>query len=142
MDVLVSILFWIHLVALGLGGAAAFGLPVVGSKMAAANAETRPLLFSIAHGLSTLGRSGVGLLIITGPLMVWLKYNGVDGFSAWFWVKMVLVVLLLAIVIYAGINTNRAEKGDREAGMRSPRLGLAALVVFVLVIGSAVMTFG
>ena len=142
MDILVSILFWIHLVSLGLGGAAAFGLLVVGSKMPSATAETRPLLFSIAHGLSNVGRAGLGLLIITGPLMVWLKFGGFAGFSSWFWVKMVLVVILLGIVIFAGINGTRAENGDREAAGRAPLVGMAAMVVFVLVIGSAVMTFG
>lgn len=142
MDVLISILFWIHLVSLGLAGAAAFGLPVVGSKMPSATAETRPLLFSIAHRLSTVGRTGIGLLIITGPLMVWLKFGSFAGFSAWFWVKMALVVILLGIVIYGGINTKKAENGDREAAGRAPLLGIAGMTVFVLIIGSAVMTFG
>lgn len=142
MDILVSILFWIHLVSLGLGGAAVFGLPVVGSKMASATAETRPLLFSIAHRLSTIGRTAIGLLIITGPLMVWLKFGSFSGFNAWFWVKMTLVVILLGIVIYGGINAKKAENGDREAAGRAPKVGLAAMVVFVLIVGSAVMTFG
>lgn len=142
MNVLISILFGIHLVSLGLGGAAAFGLPVVGSKLPSATAESRPLLFSIMHGLSRIGRVGLGLLIITGPLMVWLKFGGFGGFSFWFWVKMVLVVILLAVVIYAGINGKKAENGDREAAGRAPMLGMAALVTFVLVIGSAVAAFG
>lgn len=142
MDVLIDILFWIHLVSLGLGGAAAFGLPVVGSKMAGANAETRPLLFSIGHGLSTVGRAGIGLLIITGPLMIWLKFGGFANLNTWFWVKMVLVVLLLGVVIYAGINAKKAEAGDQEAAMRAPRIGMTATALFVLIIGSAVLTFG
>ncbi|HEY9010214.1 MAG TPA: hypothetical protein VIN06_04305 [Devosia sp.] len=142
MDVFFTILFWIHLVSLGLGGTASFGLPVVGSKLASATAETRPVLFSIMHGLSSVGRAGLGLLIVTGPLMVWVKFGGFGGFSLWFWVKMVLVVILLALVIYAGINGKKAENGDREAAGRGPMIGMAALVTFVLVIGSAVMAFG
>lgn len=142
MDVLIDILFWIHLVSLGLGGAAAFGLPVVGSKMAGANAETRPLLFSIANGLSTVGRVGIGLLLVSGPLMIWLKFGGFANLSSWFWVKMVLVLLLLGVVIYAGLNGKKAESGDREAAMRAPKIGMTATALFVLVIGSAVLTFG
>lgn len=142
MDVLNDILFWIHLVSLGLGGAAAFGLPVVGSKMAGATAETRPLLFSIANGLSTVGRVGIGLLLVSGPLMIWLKFGGFADINMWFWVKMVLVVVLLGLVIYAGINGKRAEAGDREAAMRAPKVGMAATATYVLVIGSAVLTFG
>jgi uncharacterized membrane protein len=142
MDVLNDILFWIHLVGLGLGGAAAFGLPVVGSRMKTATAETRPLLFSLLEGLSKVGRVGFGLLIITGPLLVWLKFGGVGGFTVWFWVKMVLVLVLLGLVIYAGINGKKAEAGDREAAMRAPKIGMVATATYVLVIGSAVLTFG
>jgi hypothetical protein len=90
MELLNNILFWIHLASLGLGGAAVFGAPVVGSKMATATTDSRPVLISILHGLSTLGRTAVGLLIITGPLIFWLKY-GFTVPNAWFWVKMVLV---------------------------------------------------
>ena len=141
MDILVDILFWIHLVSLGLGGAAVFGIPVVGSKMATATAETRPLLFSIANGLSTIGRTAIGLLIVTGPLLVWLKFGGVDGLSGWFWAKMALVVVLLGVVIYGGLNARKAQAGDRQAAMRAPQIGMAGIVVFVLVIGCAVMSF-
>ena len=97
MDYLNSALLWIHLVALAAGGAATFGIPVVGNKIGGASPETRPLLFSIVHGLSRIGRTALGLLVITGPLLVWLKYNGTSGFTFWFWVKMVLVVILLGL---------------------------------------------
>lgn len=142
MDVLNDILFWIHLVSLGLGGAAAFGLLVVGSKMAGATAETRPALFAVAHGLSSVGRAGIGLLVITGPLLIWLKFGGFADLNAWIWVKLVLVVVLLGVVIYGGINSKKAEKGDREAAMRAPKIGMAGMALFVLIIGSAVLTFG
>jgi uncharacterized membrane protein len=142
MDTLIYILFWIHLVSLGLGGAAVFGLPIVGSRMAAATPETRPVLFSIAHVLSNLGRAAIGLLIVTGPLMLWLRFGGPGALSGWFWAKMVLVVLLLAVVIVGGINAGKAEGGDREAAKRAPLLGVAAMVVFILIVGCAVLTFG
>ena len=142
MDILVNILFWIHLTALALGGAAAFGIPVVGSRMASATAETRPLLFSLADNLSKLGRAAIGTLIITGPLIVWLKFHGTGSFNGWFWAKMVLVVLLLIAVIYAGINAKRAEGGDMAAAQRAPMIGMTAAGLFVLVILCAVFAFG
>lgn len=141
MDYLNSLLFWIHLVALAAGGVATFGLPVVGSKMMGASAETRPVLWSIIHGLSRIGRIGLGLLIITGPLLVWLKYSGTSGFTYWFWVKMVLVVILLGLVIFAGINAKRAETGDMAAAKRSPQIGMAAMLTFLLVVAAAVLAF-
>src|SRR3569833_2319267 len=112
MDILTNILFWIHLVSLSLGGAATFGLPVVGRMMPTANAETRPVLFKVAHGLSTVSRGGLVGLIISGPLLVWLKFGGTAGFTNWFWAKMVLVVLQNGVIFWDGLNAERAEGGD------------------------------
>jgi hypothetical protein len=141
MDYLNSALFWIHLVALAMGGVASFGIPVVGSKMMAASPETRPLLFSVMEGLGRIGRIGFGLLIVTGPLLVWLKYGGTAGFTYWFWVKMALIVILLGIIIYSGINGKRAQGGDVSAAKRAPQIGMAGMVTFLLVIAAAVLAF-
>ena len=141
MDVIVNLLFWIHLVAIALGGAASFGIPVVGSRMPTATAETRPLLFGLMDGLSKVGRLAIGLLIVTGPLIIWLKYGGAAALSAWFSLKMVLVVVLLVGIIYSGINGKRAEKGDMAAAKRAPILGMITSATFVLVILSAVFAF-
>jgi protoporphyrinogen IX oxidase len=141
MDYLNQLLLWIHLVSLAAGGAATFGIPVVGGKIGGASAETRPVLFSIVHGLSRIGRTAIGLLIVTGPLMVWLKYGGTAGFTYWFWVKMALVVILLGLIIFAGINTKRGEGGDVDAAKRGPVIGMAAMLTFLLVVASAVLAF-
>ena len=140
MGILTNILFWIHLSALSLGGAATFGIPVVGRLMPTATNDTRPLLFKVAKGLSTVSRAGLGLLIITGPLMVWLKFGG-TGFNAWFWAKMVLVLLLLITVIYAGINGKAAEGGDMAAAKRSPLIGMVAMLLLLGVVFCAVFAF-
>jgi protoporphyrinogen IX oxidase len=141
MDIINNLLFWLHLVGLGLGAVASFGLPVVGRQMPTATPETRPTLFKVAEGMSMLGRAGFATLIVTGPLLVWLKFGGTAGFTAWFWAKMVLVVLLLIVVIYAGINAKRAEGGDRAAGMRQGQIGMAALVLYLGVVLCAVFAF-
>ena len=141
MDILVNLLFWLHLTALAAAGAATFGLPVVGSKMAAATPETRPLLFSIAGQLSMVSRAALGVLIITGPLMVWLKFGGMGGFTWWFTLKMVLVVVLLVSVIFGGILMKRAQGGDREAAGMLPRLGAFNMVLLLGIVLSAVFTF-
>lgn len=141
MEIVINLLLWLHLTALAMGGVAAFGMPVVGSKMPTATAETRPLLFAIGHGLSSVSRAAFGILIVTGPLLAWLKFGGFSGFTAWFAIKMVLVVVLLALVIYMGILTKRAEKGDRAAAAQLPRLGAAAMLALLGIILSAVFAF-
>ena len=141
MDIVNNLLFWLHFIGLGMGGVAAFGLPVVGMQLNTATAETRPALFKVMDGLSRLGRAGFGVLIVTGPLLVWLKFGGMSGFTNWFWAKMVFVVLLLIIVIYAGINGKRAQGGDMSAAKRGPMLGIAGLVLYLAVIFCAVFAF-
>jgi len=141
MDIVNNLLFWLHLVALALGGVAAFGIPVVGSKMASADVVSRPLLFSVTKGLSTVGRIGFGILIVTGPLLVWLKYGGTAGFTVWFTVKMVFVVILLVSVIVSGILGKRVEQGDMSVLPWLPRLGILNIVVLLAVVLSAVFTF-
>jgi protoporphyrinogen IX oxidase len=141
MDVLNNILLWLHLIALALGGVAAFGIPVVGSMMPTATPETRPTLVKIAERLSTIGRAGLGTLIVTGPLLVWLKAGGTAGFTGWFWAKMVLVVVLLGLVIFAGINAKRAQGGDMAAAKRAPQVGMASMATLILIVLTAVFAF-
>jgi len=141
MDIVNNLLFWLHFIGLGLGAVASFGLPVVGRQMAMATAETRPTLFKIADGLASIGRAGFGVLIVTGPLLVWLKFGGMAGLNAWFTAKMVFVVLLLIVVIFAGINGKRAQTGDMTAARRAPMVGMAARVLFLCVLFCAVFAF-
>ncbi len=111
VDIVVDLLFWIHLISLVLGGVATFGIPVVGSKLASAPVETRPLLFRIIHQMSTISRVALALLLITGPMMFWLRFGWVAP-NAWFWVKMVLVLILVDGFLTGRIDQpNWAESG-------------------------------
>lgn len=141
MDVLINILFWIHLLALAAGGVAVFGIPIVGSRMASAPPEARPVLGSVVDMFSRLGRGAFGALIITGPLVLWLKYDGTGGMTGWFWLKMLFVLALLGLIIWSGLNRKRLLAGDAAAIQLAPRLGMASMIVYLLLILSAVFAF-
>ena len=141
MEIINNILFWIHLVSLSVGGAASFGIPVVGGLMATAAPEARPTLFKAIKGLSMVGRGGLAGLVISGPLLVWFKYGGTSGFTWWFWLKMVLVLILIGLIVWAGVNAKRAEGGDMVAVKRGPMIGGAATLVLLAVIFAAVFEF-
>lgn len=139
MEIVINILVWLHFLALAAGGAAAFGMPVVGARMASAPPEARPVLMGVMKGISTISRAGLATLIVTGLLIVWLKYGGVG--SVWFWIKMVLVAGLLAGVILGGINMKRAAAGDAEARRRGGLIGrINGLLLFAIVL-AAVFAF-
>jgi uncharacterized membrane protein len=107
-----------------------------------ATPENRPLLFPISEGLSTLGRAGLVTLIITGPLLIWLKFGGdMAAFGGWFSVKMVCVVLLLISIIVSGIQSKRAQKGDAAAAKRLPMLGIVNIVLLAAIVLAAVFAF-
>jgi hypothetical protein len=142
MEIFTSLLFWLHLMGLALGGASAFGNPVVGSRLVASAPEGRIALFPIAHGLSRLGKIGMSLLIITGLLMVWLRFGGPSGLSPWFWLKMALLVLLLVDIIYISRLEKRAEAGDDQVLRSIPKFGALGVVLLLGIVLSAVLSFG
>ena len=135
------ILLWLHLMAIALAGASVFGIPVVGRVMRAASADAKPMLMGLARRLSMLGRGAVLVLIVTGPLLLWVKYAGGAGLPVWFQIKMLLVVLLVANVILSGINGKRMARGDSVAAARAPMLGVASMVFLTLTVLFAVLSF-
>ena len=140
MDVVIGLLIWIHFLALAAGGAAAFGMPVVGSRMPTATAETRPTLFAIMKGISTVGRAAIGTLVVTGPLIVWLKYGGFGTMPIWFWVKMVLVLLagLNFLLFIFKVEPSLLRLGPHDATpMFAKAVGVASLVFWF-----GVLTYG
>jgi hypothetical protein len=54
---------------------------------------------------------------------------------------MVLVLILIGLVIWAGLNSERASKGDMEAVKRAPMIGGAAMITLLAVVFTAVFAF-
>jgi uncharacterized membrane protein len=140
MQIVLTLSLWLHLVSLGLGGAATFGIPVLLMVAEGAPAEVRPHFGALAMRLSFLGRVAIGLLIVSGVIMVWGSY-GLAGLSGWFWVKMALVVALVGLVRFNLRNGARARAGDQAAAARMPVLGLAGIALFAAIVLAAVLTF-
>lgn len=142
MEIWFDLVLWIHLiaVAVAVGGGAALGF--VGPAIAAATAEQRMALGPVRRRIFDVVTIAVIVLVISGPLMIWIRYGTDASFSGWFWAKMALVVLLLALNLVSRGALKRAEGGDMAAGARLRWLGLASGVTGVLTILAAVLTFG
>jgi putative membrane protein len=141
MDILVNILLWLHIVALVVGGTNSVVMPVIGSKMATATPEVRATLFSMADRLANFGKGAIAVLLITGPLMLWLRYGWTPP-SFWFWVKMALIVVMLVGISLAAANGKKAQKGDMAAAGRAKQAGMVTALAFLGVLLSAVFAFG
>ncbi|GAB4282938.1 MAG: hypothetical protein Kow0058_01590 [Roseovarius sp.] len=141
MNILQNLLLWLHLVALAIGGAATFGLPVVGKVLATAPTEARPSLMAVARGLSTIGRGALVAVVLSGAVLLWMAQSW-TGQSGWFWAKLLFVVLLSVVIVLAGLNARKLEAGDASAVARAPILGALAMALLLLIVLMAVLAFG
>ena len=131
------LLFFIHLAALVAGGANSVVMPIIGSKMATATPEVRASLMGVAMSLAKVGKVAMGTLLVTGVLVLWLKWNFVVP-NAWFWVKMAGIVLM---IVFISLNERAQKAGGPDAPRRSKMFGQLTALAFALVIFSAVFAF-
>ena len=91
--------------------------------------------------MSQVGKVAMVVLLVTGPLILFLRYGGFGGASVWFWIKMALIVVMLVAIIYGGINSKKAQAGDVEAGRRAGVAHRITGLAFAGVLLAAVMAF-
>lgn len=140
MDIVFDILLWVHIIAFIVGGANSVVMPIIGAKMVTATPDTRGTLTSIADQLSMFGKGAMVILLITGPLMLWLQFGWVVP-NFWFWVKMALIVVMLVTISLSEINGKKARQGDMEAGRKAGQFGRITALAFLGVLLSAVLAF-
>jgi putative membrane protein len=81
------------------------------------------------------------VLLLSGPLMLWVRYGGFDGVSHWFWAKMGFVLVLAAGVVTSAVSARRMRAGDAAATARV-RLGrIVAVVSLLAIVVFAVLAF-
>lgn len=133
MDALSTVLLITHLAGLMLV-AAAF-LPLLGMMGGEGVAPQTNRL------LTTFGHWGIIVLLVSGPLLLWQRYGGVDGVSHWFWAKMGFVLLLAAGVVVSAMSARRMRAGDPAATARVRFGRLLAVVSLLAIVVFAVLAF-
>ena len=141
MDIFTNLLFWLHFIglAMGLGGGIALGF--VGPKLIEAKGPMLEEMWGFERFFGRVGSAGLILLIITGPLMLWLKFGGPEGLTWWFLAKMAFVVIALCGVAIHQWAGSRFHRGDRSAiplMFTSGRIAGASMAIAIL---CAVFTF-
>ena len=134
MDIVVNLLFWLHFLglAMGLGGGIALGL--TGPKLQTAKGEDLAFVWQMETTFSRVATTGLATLLVTGPLMVWLRFGGFAGFSWWFGLKMCFVALAVvgaALHQWAG-HRYRAGRGGYSLMAFSGRLAGGSMIAAVL----------
>lgn len=134
MDLTFNLLLVVHLAAFGLGISTTFVAPIIGARMPKAPPEARPTLLGILGRLTLNARVAMGLLLLTGIAMVFVRYNGdFAGLGPWFLVKMGLVAFILVMMIL-GIMLRPGTLNPRVMGWLT-RLSMAGIII------SAVLAF-
>jgi uncharacterized membrane protein len=140
MYVLGLILFIVHIVAFIAGGANSVLMPIVGPRLATATPEMRGQLMGIVEGVAKVGKYAMATLLISGVLVLWLKWDWVIP-NNWFWAKMGFIALMIVFIGLNEMNARRARGGDQEAAGRSKMFGQLTGVAFLGVLVSAVFAF-
>ncbi|MDB5436022.1 MAG: hypothetical protein JWR47_2279 [Phenylobacterium sp.] len=141
MHIFTNLLLWLHFIGVGLAVGGGIALSQTGPKLVAAPLDQRTELWSFETFFSRLGAAGILILLVTGPLMVWLKFGGPGGFTRWFWVKMAFVTLAVIAVglhEWAGARFKRGDQAAIPLMFIGGRLAGAAILLAML---SAVFTF-
>ena len=136
-----GLLLWIHIVAFVAGGSNSVVMPIIGAMLSKVDEKSRAALFAIGFRIASVGKVAAVALVTTGPLLLWLKYGGLQGATLWFWIKMALIVVMFAAIVFEETNFRRWASGDRTAAGYSKLGGIVATVAFLGVLLAAVLAF-
>ena len=140
MYVVGLILFIIHIVAFVAGGANSVIMPIIGPRLATATPEGRGQLMAVVEGVAKVGKYALATLLITGVLVLWLKWDWVIP-NNWFWAKMGFIALMVVFIGGNEMNARKARQGDGAAAGRSAMFGRLTGLAFLGVLVSAVFAF-
>ena len=137
----INLLLWIHIAALVAGGSNTVVMPIIGATLPTVDDQTRRTLFKIGFQMAAVGKGAAATLLVSGPLLLWLKYGGLHGATSWFWVKMALIAVMFIAIIFEETNFKRSASGDKAAAQKSKLGGIIATVAFLGVLFAAVLAF-
>lgn len=141
MDIVIKIILLLHFIGLGMGVGSGMAMMRVMPQIGQSGAAERARLFSAARGIGLNGNVGLGLLWVTGILLVILG-PGLAVFSnPWFVAKLVFVVILSAAMGMGGAAVRKFAAGDNAASVRAAMMGRVGGASSLLTILCAVFAF-
>ncbi|HUV32915.1 MAG TPA: hypothetical protein VMW31_05025 [Devosiaceae bacterium] len=141
MDIVIDILLWLHFLGLAVGVGGGFALGALGPAFRGATPEQIVALAPARRRIFNAVTIALVLLVVTGPLVLWLRYGDTSGMTWWFWAKMVLVLVLIGLNVRSRQLLKAAEGGDAGAGPKLMQAGMASGVTSMLIVLAAVFAF-
>ncbi|NOZ32979.1 MAG: hypothetical protein GXP01_07895 [Alphaproteobacteria bacterium] len=141
MSSFINLLIWAHLIGLAMAVGSGMALSQVGPRIAKGDEKQREALWDVYGALIRLVHGGLGVLLITGPLIVWLRYEGFSGLDMWFSIKMALVVILLISVLVGTRAGKKLRGGDMSARNTTQRAGMLNGILGILIVLTAAFSF-
>ena len=138
---ILKLLLWAHFIALAAGVGGGLGMSQVGPRLLSAAPDQREIWWPLARFFRMLTSVGLVVLLVTGPLILWLKYGGMSGLNVWFMVKMGLVALGVVLMGLSEMGMARLKRGDEGGGKLAMIAGPALGVTMYAVILAAVFAF-
>ena len=135
-----QILLILHLFGFGGAISSSVGNVVVMRLIQAAPGDA-PVLSKVPPALARVGQGALGLLWLTGIIMVW-SVGGPGSLPGLFWVKFALVLAVTASVAMISLTLRDVRGGNAEAAKRLPLYGMISTGLLVLVVIFAVYAFG
>lgn len=140
MEFIIGLLIFIHVVAFIAGGANFVIHPIIDPRMASAAPAARDAYIALRNTLAVVGRYAMIALLVTGVLVLWLKWNFAPP-NFWFWIKMLGVVAMLGFIGMGESAKKKAASGDTAALARVELSGKLTGAAFAVVIFAAVFSF-
>ncbi len=139
--ILLNLLLILHLAGLVMGfvGGRAHGAVV--ARLKGAGADVAEVLWAFEKTASWTAFIGTGLLVVSGALMLWLKYDGLAGQGWLFWLKMVLVVAVALAEVVRHLAALRWKSGDEAMAVWAKRAGKFSGLAAVATVAVAVFNF-
>ena len=135
-----QVLLILHLFGFGGGVGASLGNFIIGGLIAANPGDT-PALNRMRIVLTRVGQMALGLLWLTGIILIWSKWGGPAYVPPLFWFKLLLVVALTALMVAMDLIFKAVRAGNTALASRMPILAMVGAVLLILIVIIAVFAF-
>ncbi len=142
MPVMQDILLFAHFVGLMMGAGGGLGSTIVMRYAYSLPDEQSAVVRGVGPALATASMVGLIVLLVTGVLLLGVKYNlAFAAMPLMFWIKLAFVATLTVATVLIHSTYARIKRGDAEAAARLPRLGPMAGISAMLATLFAVLAF-